>query len=69
MQEATNARREAEEAYSKGVTAGKLEALKYTPEEREAYGKHIAQGEMFRELNRELKQCKAKLNGLSDTTH
>ena len=30
------------DAYSRGVTAGKLEALQYTPEERERYGRWAA---------------------------
>lgn len=30
------------EAYGRGVTAGKLEALQYTPEERERYGRWIS---------------------------
>jgi len=39
-----------DEAYGRGVTAGKLEALNYTESEREAYGKHVRTSEMFNEL-------------------
>jgi len=31
------------EEYGRGVSNGKLEALQYTPEERERYGKWVAQ--------------------------
>lgn len=31
-----------EGSYSQGVTAGKIEALKYTPRERKAYGRWAA---------------------------
>lgn len=34
------------DAYGRGVTAGKLEALQYTPEEQERYGKWVAQGSL-----------------------
>lgn len=33
------------QAYGLGVSAGKQEALKYTPEERERYGRWVAQAE------------------------
>lgn len=35
-----------DESYGIGVTAGKREGLKYTPEERERYGKWAAEGKM-----------------------
>lgn len=41
------------EDYGRGVAAGKLEALKYTPEEREAYGKHVAESDYYTKLRRE----------------
>lgn len=47
--------------YGRGVTAGKLEALAYTAEERESYGKHIAAYEEHKELRKDLAIIKAQL--------
>lgn len=42
--------------YSRGVSAGKQEALKYTPEERDRYGKLVAEYEEFIKLREQLRQ-------------
>lgn len=39
---------EANEAYGRGVSVGKKEALCYSPQEREAYGKWVAQNEFYK---------------------
>jgi len=41
--------------YGRGVSAGKAEALKYTPEERENYGRWVAENDDFQYLKKKLK--------------
>lgn len=53
-----------DESYGIGVSAGKLEALQYTPEERERYGKWAAEGEMCSLLVEQKKKLLEALKGL-----
>lgn len=52
--------------YGRGVTAGKLEAGKYTPEEREAYGKHVAHADEWTGLKNRLAEVAAERDRLLD---
>lgn len=42
------------DAYGRGVSAGKQEALRYTPEERERYGRWVAQAQSVPNGNEKL---------------
>jgi hypothetical protein len=46
--------REQVEIYGRGVSAGKQEALNYTTQEREAYGKHVAGANEYSALKQQL---------------
>jgi len=50
--------------YGRGVTAGKLEAAAYTPEERENYGKVVAQYDDWKELKSALSTVSAERDKL-----
>lgn len=52
-QQLTLSKQRESKARSEGVTAGKLEALAYTPEEREIYGKWAASNGWLRESERD----------------
>lgn len=47
--------------YGRGVSAGKAEALKYTAEEREAYGKHVAAHEHYKSLQTRIASLEKEL--------
>lgn len=47
---------EAREEIKIAVTRGKMEALAYTPEEKERYGKWATEGELYTEKNKQLHQ-------------
>lgn len=61
-QELERAQSRLTEEYSKGVTAGKLEACNYTPEERERYGKWAAEGLEWSHIKQERDQLRAQLS-------
>lgn len=54
------------EEYGRGVTAGKLEALAYTPEERDAYGRYVAANDDWKTLRTDLATKDAQIAELRE---
>lgn len=52
------------EEYGCGVTAGKKEALHYSPSEREYYGKHVAQNDCWKDLKKQMTEVAAERDRL-----
>lgn len=55
------------EEYGRGVTAGKKEALHYSPSEREYYGKHVAQNDCWKDLKKQLSEAEKIADFRSET--